>query len=1071
MGRLQVPFAAASLAFRPPSRRGIDAAARLPTGCQRCHLGAHRGVDAWRTPVKPPSAARPYAHASGTVAAATTGRDDGVPDPARAETGDLLPSGAEARSSVRTDDVASTSSSAETRERDVKAADPEDLGARPGVVMWFRQDLRLHDNQAFRAAVREAKRRGGDLLCVYVWSEEEEGDDEASWRPGGASRAWLKNALDALDRDLRHRYGGGIAGLTYMRGAHADALRAAMHATDASVVFASERFEPAHVANDARVAATLARENLSVTFMPGHLLFDPRETKIDMANEKYYFGTLMPYVHAAEKYGGKPGAPRPAPPSAPLAGASDAAAAARAAARLRAECEKTALGASAGRVFAAPDADALGVLPASDAAVDWSRGIRAAWDISEAGAEEAWSHFKRANLARYEDEASLTDDDATAISRLSPYLRFGQISPRRMYHELSVAEKIPSGARSRNKRGGKKANARDGGVVSSGVPGRQLSRTFWHRLYRREFAYWQLTHWPRLATRSVRAHYEDRTDWRLAWTASDDARVAANDESRWGGDGSSIVDRAAATKTDASAIDGVSSTPPIDPSDVPASVAFARWRAGQTGFPAVDVGMRRLWRTGWMHQTERMIAATFLTDYLGVDWRHGARWFHDTLVDADLAINAMMWQNAGKSGLDQWDVFSGALAPDGSSRGHDPRGDAIARWIPELAGLPAGHWRHRPWEAPERVLREGGVELAEWDPEADLSRPPARGREDEAGRAREGRAAVRATYPSRVAPDPERLRARSEAGIAAVRAAQIERAVERMERDGGEGVSAPRDAPRREKKNDVTDVLVDPRTGTDYVLVPVGATRAHAGALLPVSTRKAFKKALKAHPGVSGFETETPSSDDARPSSASPPRLPPGAHSRSTGAFFALSDIGDWCARRLNVGTTAAAIDRRTGGAAPSDDETGLARACDVGKKRSERAERDGTSHSHSHAHGGVTHSHSHGGHSHAPGDAIGANHIGHTHGGGRSPVPSRKKKAGAADGGRAKGAATRRGKGLKSSSWAVGRGSGAVRGAAAKEAERRAVKAGRREARELAAWSSGMRVGDVWGEEEEDGY
>jgi deoxyribodipyrimidine photo-lyase len=89
----------------------------------------------------------------------------------------------------------------------------------------------------------------------------------------------------------------------------------------------------------------------------------------------------------------------------------------------------------------APDVDALGVFPPSDAAVDWSSGIRAAWDISEAGAEEAWAHFKRLNLARYEEDASLTDDDATAVSRLSPYLRFGQISPRRLYREMSVAEK------------------------------------------------------------------------------------------------------------------------------------------------------------------------------------------------------------------------------------------------------------------------------------------------------------------------------------------------------------------------------------------------------------------------------------------------------------------------------------------------------------------------------------------------------------------------------------------------------------------------------------------------------
>ena len=214
-----------------------------------------------RRPAKPSSRGRPRAHASGAVAAATAVHDGGVPDPPHAEAGDLPPSGADARSSVGTDDVASTSSSAETiAEKETAARPGSDLGRRPGAVMWFRQDLRLHDNQAFHAAVRAAKRRGGDVLCVYVWSEEEEGDDAASWRPGGASRAWLRHALDALDRDLRRRYGGGVAGLTYMRGAHADALRAAMRAADASAVFASERFEPAHVANDARVAAALARK-------------------------------------------------------------------------------------------------------------------------------------------------------------------------------------------------------------------------------------------------------------------------------------------------------------------------------------------------------------------------------------------------------------------------------------------------------------------------------------------------------------------------------------------------------------------------------------------------------------------------------------------------------------------------------------------------------------------------------------------------------------------------------------------------------------------------------------------
>lgn len=63
--------------------------------------------------------------------------------------------------------------------------------------------------------------------------------------------------------------------------------------------------------------------------------------------------------------------------------------------------------------------------------------------------------------------------------------------------------------------------------------------------------------------------------------------------------------------------------------------------------------MRELWLTGWMQQNVRMVVACFLTEYLNIHWVEGARWFHWTLVDADLAINSMMWQNAGKSGLDQ----------------------------------------------------------------------------------------------------------------------------------------------------------------------------------------------------------------------------------------------------------------------------------------------------------------------------------------------------------------------------------------------------------------------------------
>merc|ERR1711884_974817 len=73
---------------------------------------------------------------------------------------------------------------------------------------------------------------------------------------------------------------------------------------------------------------------------------------------------------------------------------------------------------------------------------------------------------------------------------------------------------------------------------------------------------------------------------------------------------------------------------------------FTAWRNGQTGYPLVDAGMRELYTTGWMNQSVRMVVASFLVEYLRVNWKKGCDWFHQSLVDADSAINPMMWQNA-----------------------------------------------------------------------------------------------------------------------------------------------------------------------------------------------------------------------------------------------------------------------------------------------------------------------------------------------------------------------------------------------------------------------------------------
>lgn len=123
------------------------------------------------------------------------------------------------------------------------------------------------------------------------------------------------------------------------------------------------------------------------------------------------------------------------------------------------------------------------------------------------------------------------------------------------------------------------------------------------------------------------------------------------------------------------------------------------WFRGETGYPIVDAGMRELWATGYMHNRVRMIAASFLTKHLLEDWRLGADWFWDTLVDADLANNAASWQWVAGSGADAAPYFR-IFNPTAQGERFDPDGAYVRRWVPELAALSNAHI-HRPWEAPE----------------------------------------------------------------------------------------------------------------------------------------------------------------------------------------------------------------------------------------------------------------------------------------------------------------------------------------------------------------------------------
>lgn len=170
----------------------------------------------------------------------------------------------------------------------------------------------------------------------------------------------------------------------------------------------------------------------------------------------------------------------------------------------------------------------------------------------------------------------------------------------------------------------------------------------------REFSYHQLFHFPELATRNWNARF-DAFGWRFD------------------------------------------------------AAPFAAWTKGLTGYPIVDAGMRQLWRHGTMHNRVRMIAASFLVKDLLIDWRHGERWFRDTLVDADPASNAANWQWVAGSGADASPWFR-IFNPVLQGEKFDPGGDYVRTFVPELAALDA-RYIHRPFEAPAAALAHAGVVL------------------------------------------------------------------------------------------------------------------------------------------------------------------------------------------------------------------------------------------------------------------------------------------------------------------------------------------------------------------------
>ncbi|EKX42215.1 hypothetical protein GUITHDRAFT_74169 [Guillardia theta CCMP2712] len=480
------------------------------------------------------------------------------------------------------------------------------------VIVWFRQDLRLHDNPALLFAAQS----GRNVIPVFVHVEQ----DDENWLLGGAAKFWLHQSLTKLSESLERKYGSKLiirAGSDTLAG-----LLDVMMETGASTLCFNRVYEPWKLARDAKIVETLTMNGLTCSSYKAVVLFEPLEVVPDSKEGLMYgFGSVGFFLNACD--GKEISDPLPPPE------------------QLRPP-------------RAWPGSLSIGdlrlyVMPCrrNGQVVDWAKGMREFWEFGEEGALKALEEFVRFGCHHFEGRQRFrADRKYTAV--ISPYVRFGELSPRRIFHEIVVRH-------------------------------RYKAKTFLRRLAWRDLAYWCLWKFPTMADHPLRPQYAHQT-----WDY-DQKQLRA-------------------------------------------------WQRGRTGFPLVDAAMRQLWVTGWMPNYMRHVVAGFLIEHMNMHWVDGEKWFHDTLVDADVAINAYMWQNGGHSGLDQWNFV---MHPVFAAKSCDPEGDYVRRWVPELSKLPP-EYIHCPWEAPVTLLASSGVAL--------------------------GR-----NYPHRIIADLEGARTRSLAAVNAVR--------------------------------------------------------------------------------------------------------------------------------------------------------------------------------------------------------------------------------------------------------------------------------------------------------------
>ncbi|PKG35882.1 cryptochrome/photolyase family protein [Psychrobacter sp. Sarcosine-3u-12] len=468
-------------------------------------------------------------------------------------------------------------------------------------LMWFRRDLRLHDNTALAALCERARDNDASVSAVFFLTPEQ-------WQTHDMSLVQLDHiarTLPILANDLHKQLNITLhVQVCDSFSDCVDSLDALCAANNISCVMANHEYEGNEIERDAQLSQLLAKSDIEFIRWHDQCILPPKSIT---TNDDSMYQVFTPFYkkwrHTLEVS------------NIQLHKA------------LAINSDNATLKISKQTVNTANTIEALSQKVVKDyqqslanntqlSHIDSEAQLtnaRAAYPAGEVAACHRLDQFVADDIHNYDVSRDVPSLHAT--SQLSAYLTIGAISPRLCYLQAAKAQEQEQ----------LHGNNGDNEDIN-----RWISELAWRDFYRHVLA-----DKPELIQHQA---YKHETDIKINWSYNEDD--------------------------------------------------FDAWCTGRTGVPLVDAAMRCLNATGFMHNRLRMVTAMFLTKDLLIDWRLGERYFMQQLIDGDFASNNGGWQWSASTGTDSAPYFR-IMNPFSQAKTHDPDGEFIKEWLPELKDMPA----------------------------------------------------------------------------------------------------------------------------------------------------------------------------------------------------------------------------------------------------------------------------------------------------------------------------------------------------------------------------------------------